>query len=117
MRCRVLVAGLLFIAGWLSLGISASRAGDLFWEVENPYRFFKRASSFEAQEKAFDAVRGAAGDPLPTDILWRLERRLNDPDCKDRSSPAQVPADSRRPLRAEPARLGCADARFDLLRS
>lgn len=112
MRCRALVAGLLFVAGWLVLGISASRAADLLWQVENPYRFFKRSSSFEAQEKAFDAVRGAPGDALPDNILWRLERRLNDPDCKDRSSPGAC-------LRTagahfEQSRLGWAAQTLDL---
>ena len=38
-------------------------------------------------EKAFAAVRGAAGQPLPSNILWKVERRLNDPDCKDPSTP------------------------------
>ncbi|HTV35286.1 MAG TPA: hypothetical protein VMF12_02555 [Xanthobacteraceae bacterium] len=87
MRGRAFFTGVLFVAFDLIGGISASRAADLLWEVENPYRFFKNSSSFEAQEQAFDAVRGAADDPLPGDILWRVERRLNDPDCKDRSTP------------------------------
>ena len=88
MRASAFLASLLFVAFDLIGGISASRASDLLWEVENPYRFFKRTASFEAQEKAFDAVRGAPGEPLPGDIMWRLERRLNDPDCKDRSTPS-----------------------------
>jgi hypothetical protein len=88
MRGWAFLAGLSFVAIDLIGGISASRAADLLWEVENPYRFFKRTSSFEAQERAFDAVRGAPGVPLPADIMWRVERRLNDPDCKNRSSPA-----------------------------
>jgi hypothetical protein len=67
-------------------GIAAGQAADLLWEVENPYRFFKRTSSFEIQEKAFNAVRGAPGQPLPTNILWKVERRLDNPDCKDSST-------------------------------
>jgi hypothetical protein len=88
MRGRACLAGVLFVSAQFICGISASRAGDLLWEVENPYRFFKRTSSFETQEKAFDAVRGAPGEPLPRDIMWRLERRLNDPDCKNSSTPS-----------------------------
>jgi hypothetical protein len=87
MRGEALVAAATFVAAQLCLGVSASRAADLTWEVENPYRFFKRSTSFEAQEKAFEAVRGAADQPLPNNIMWRLERRLNDPDCKNSSTP------------------------------
>ena len=61
-------------------------AADLVWEVENPFRFFKRASAFGIHERAFQAVRGKE-DALPQNIIWRTERRLNDPDCKDKSSP------------------------------
>ncbi len=87
MRCRWFVATFLFVTAQLFYGIPKSHAADLRWEVENPYRFFKREASFQAQEKAFDAVRGAAGQALPNNILWRVERRLNDPDCKNRSTP------------------------------
>jgi hypothetical protein len=68
--------------------ISAS-AADLEWEVQNPFRFFKKSAEFAAQERAFDAVRGKAGSPLPANIVWRTERRLNDPDCSDKSSPGR----------------------------
>ena len=87
MRGRAVVATAMFVAAQFLYGIPKSHAAGLLWEVENPYRFFKRESSFEVQEKAFDAVRGAPGQPLPNNILWRLERRLNDPDCKDPSTP------------------------------
>jgi hypothetical protein len=87
MRTKALVATTLFISTQCVYGIATSHAADLLWEVENPYRFFKRTSSFEVQEKAFNAVRGAPGQPLPTNILWKVERRLNDPDCKDSSTP------------------------------
>ena len=87
MRCRLFVATFVIASAQLFYGIPKSHAADLIWQVENPYRFFKRESSFEVQERAFDAVRGPAGQPLPTNILWRLERRLDDPDCKDRSTP------------------------------
>src|SRR5579872_5383351 len=86
MRCRWFVATSLFVTAQLFYGIPKSHAADLQWEVENPYRFIKHEASFAAHEKAFDAVRGAAGQPLPSNILWRVERRLNDPDCKNRAT-------------------------------
>jgi hypothetical protein len=75
----------------LSLGICAgtgtASAGDLVWEVENPFRLFKTPQAFALHERAFQQLRGDPGKPLPADLIWRMERRLNDPDCKDRSSP------------------------------
>jgi lysophospholipase L1-like esterase len=87
MRGQAFVATAMFVAALFLYGIPKAQGAGLLWEVENPYRFFKRASSFEVQERAFDAVRGAPGQPLPNNIMWRLERRLNDPDCKDGSTP------------------------------
>ncbi len=75
MRTKALVAATLIVSMQV-FGIKASHAADLVWEVENPYRFFKRTASFDVQEKAFNAVRGAPGQPLPTNILWKVERRL-----------------------------------------
>src|SRR5215467_1856727 len=93
-------------------GIAVSRAADILWEVENPYRFFKRTSSFEMQERAFNAVRGALAQPLPTNILWKVERRLNDPDCKDSSTPDNCLATARPGF--EKSRLGWAAQTVDL---
>ena len=87
MRRQAFLATALFLAVQFLSGITEVRATGLLWEVENPYRFFKRESAFEMQEKAFDAVRGAPSQPVPNNIMWRLERRLNDPDCKDGSTP------------------------------
>ena len=64
-------------------------ASDIVWEVQSPFRFFKKQTSFAVQEKAFEAVRGKADAPLPANIVWRTERRLNDPDCTDKSSPGR----------------------------
>jgi hypothetical protein len=72
----------------LAAGFAPVHAADLEWEVESPFRYFKVGSSFSLHEKAYDAVRGAADSPIPADIVWRTERRLNDPDCKDKSTPA-----------------------------
>jgi hypothetical protein len=72
----------------LVTGVGQVQAADLEWEVENPFRFYKVGSSFALHEKAFTAVRGNPAGPVPADIVLRTERRLNDPDCKDRTTPA-----------------------------
>jgi hypothetical protein len=102
----------LLISAQTSFGVATSHAADLLWEVENPYRFFKRAVSFEVQEKAFNAVRGAASQALPQNVLWRLERRLNDPDCKDASTPTSCLATARAGF--ERSRLGWAAQTVDV---
>jgi hypothetical protein len=112
MRTKTLVAATLIVSTQVMYGIPAGHAADLVWEVENPYRFFKRTSSFDVQEKAFNAVRGAPGQPLPTNILWRVERRLNDPDCKDSSTPNNCLATARAGF--EKSRLGWAAQTVDL---
>lgn len=94
-----------------SLGLAASAgASDLLWEVENPFRFFKRAASFEAHHKAFRESRGQS-EAIPNNIIWRIERRLNDPDCTDRSSP-EACSNTRR-ARYEASRLGWAAQTVD----
>ncbi len=67
--------------------MNVGHATDLIWEVENPFRFFKPTHSFALHEAAYRAVRGDPSAPEPADIIWRTERRLNDPDCKDASHP------------------------------
>ncbi len=111
MRTNVLVTATLIVSMQI-FGIRAGHTADLFWEVENPYRFFKRASSFEAHEKAFNAVRGSPVQPPPANILWRVERRLNDPDCKDSSTPDNCLATARPGF--EKSRLGWAAQTVDL---
>ncbi|HVY57671.1 MAG TPA: hypothetical protein VHA77_07460, partial [Xanthobacteraceae bacterium] len=104
---KVTLATILFASAFsYGPGVSAAHAGDLIWEVESPFRFFKKTSSYEVQERAFTAVRGDPNAPLPSNIVWRLERRLNDPDCRDRSSPAAC-ADTAR-AHYEASRLGWA---------
>ena len=88
MRSHVFLATALFVSAQFICDIPKSQAAGLTWEVENPYRFFKRYTAFAVQEKAFDAVRGAPGGPLPANILWEVERRLNDPDCRNSATPA-----------------------------
>src|SRR2546430_17698194 len=72
----------------LVAGLEQAYAADLEWEVESPFRFYKVGSSFTLHDKAFAAVRGDAESPVPADIVLRTERRLNDPDCRDRTTPA-----------------------------
>ena len=72
-------------------------ASDIVWEVQSPFRFFKKTAAFTLHEKAFEAVRGKDG-PLPGNIVWRTERRLNDPDCADKSTPARCLATARERL-------------------
>jgi len=112
MRTKALLATTLFISAQFLYGIATSHAADLLWEVENPYRFFKRSASFEVQEKAFNAVRGAPGQPLPPNILWKVERRLNDPDCKDASTPTSCLATARPGY--DKSRLGWAAQTVDV---
>jgi hypothetical protein len=104
---KVALAAILFIcAFWFGLGVTVGHAGDLVWEVENPFRFFKKTTSYEVQERAFAAVRGNPNSPLPSNIVWRLERRLNDPDCRDSSSPSACANTAR--AHYETSRLGWA---------
>jgi len=90
---------------------TAAFASDIVWEVQSPFRFFKKTSAFTLHEKAFEAVRGKADSPLPGNIVWRTERRLNDPDCADKSSPARCLATARKGF--ERSRLGWAAQTLD----
>jgi hypothetical protein len=88
---RQLLAAATSVAALLA-SLSVGRAADLIWEVENPFRFFKPTQSFALHEAAYNAVRGDPSSPPPADIIWRTERRLNDPDCKDSSNPDKCAA-------------------------
>jgi hypothetical protein len=83
-------------------------ASDLVWEVENPFRFYKNAAGFEMHERAFNAVRGPADQPMPADIVSRIERHLNTPDCRDPSTAASCAATIRNEARFQTSRLGWA---------
>ena len=96
-----------------TLQITAAAASDLVWEVESPFRFFKKSSAFALHEKAYDAVRGKPDTPLPANIVWRTERRLNDPDCTDKSSPGRC-FDTKR-AGYERSRLGWAAQTLELV--
>src|SRR5437870_4396305 len=83
-----------------------AQSADLLWEVENPFRFYKSPASFALHETAFNALRGDPHNAPPADIVSRLERRLNDPDCRDASTPDTCAATKR--ARYEQSRLGWA---------
>ena len=87
MRRKALATTTWLITVLASFSACSGQAADLIWQVENPFRFFKPTRSFALHEAAFNAVRGDPNKPLPADIIWRIERRLNDPDCKDASTP------------------------------
>ncbi len=81
-------AGLINLFG--AFHASSAGAQDLIWQVENPFRFFKSTRSFAIHEAAYNAVRGSGA--LPSNIIWRTERKLNDPDCRDSSTPDKCEA-------------------------
>jgi len=94
------------LALFAALAASTSQAADLIWEVESPFRFFKPTRAFALHEAAFNAVRGDPSQPLPADIIWRTERALNDPDCRDASTPDRCAATAGK--RYQQSRLGWA---------
>src|SRR5258708_21421899 len=106
MRRNALSASLWLVAIFITFAAGTVQAAELVWQVESPFRFFKSTHSFALHEAAFNAARGAPNGPLPVDIIWRLERRLNDPDCKDASTPDRC-AETAGPRYAQ-SRLGWA---------
>jgi hypothetical protein len=88
------------------VGLEHVGAADLEWEVENPFRFYRVGSSFTLHEKAFAAVRGNPESLVPADIVLRTERRLNDPDCRDKTTPVACAKTAGRGY--EQSRLGWA---------
>src|SRR2546428_1520056 len=94
------------VALFAALAASTSHATDLIWEVKSPFRFFKPTRAFALHEAAFNAVRGDPSQPLPADIIWRTERALNEPDCRDASTPDRCAATAGR--RYQQSRLGWA---------
>src|SRR5260370_27817347 len=90
----------------VSLAAATSQAADLIWEVESPFRFFKPIRSFALHETAFNGVRGDPSSAPPADIIWRTERALHEPDCRDASTPDRCAATAGR--RSSQSRLGLA---------
>src|ERR1700741_729123 len=104
MRRNALATTACFVSLFTAFCASSATAQDLIWQVENPFRFFKGTRSFAIHEAAFNAVRG--NGPMPSDIIWRMERKLNDPDCKDASTPDKCRATAGRSY--QQSRLGWA---------
>jgi hypothetical protein len=75
---RVAFSVAIFLAG-----AGAVQAADIVWEVSNPFRFYKRGESFRMHEQAYRLVRGPAEQPVPVNIIRRVERCLNDPERAD----------------------------------
>jgi hypothetical protein len=103
-QARATACTLALFAGLLSVG--AGQSAELIWEVESPFRFFKPTRSFALHEAAFNVARGDPAQPMPDNIIWRTERLLNDPDCKDRSHPDRCAATAGK--RYQQSRLGWA---------
>jgi len=104
------------VAAWIAggftiLGAVPSLAADLVWQVENPFRFFKNSSSFAMYAQGYPVARGEATSSTPADVVWRTERRLNDPDCRDASTPDRCAATAR--SRYDTLRLGWAAQTID----
>lgn len=101
---HTLAAAISVVTILTAFGTNTSQAQDLIWQVENPFRFFKSTRSFNLHEAAYNSVRG--NGELPRDIVWRTERRLNDPDCRDSSSPDRCASTAGK--RYQQSRLGWA---------
>jgi len=65
---RLATTTLLALFSVTPLHISPAAASDIVWEVQNPFRFFKKPAAFALHEKAFDGVRGKADSPLPANM-------------------------------------------------
>ncbi|MEW6643288.1 MAG: hypothetical protein AB1586_22470 [Pseudomonadota bacterium] len=76
------------------LGAGPARCADLTWQVESPFRFFRNSSTFATYERGYPVGRDGTTRP-PADVIWRTERRLNDPDCRDATTPDTCAATAR----------------------
>ena len=78
------------MSGLAALALLASfdvaSAADIEWSVANPFRFYRKESALAGHIKAYDAIVAGNGGVTPADIVERIERRLNDPDCTNKSS-------------------------------
>ena len=98
------------------LAATSSQAGDLIWEVENPFRFFKATPLFRiargrVQRGARRPIGAVAGRHHLAHRTRAQRSRLQG--CLD-ARPLR--GDRRQALSAKPARLGGADLGRDLLR-
>jgi hypothetical protein len=94
---------------WGGLASFSAEAADLIWKVENPFRFYKHSDSFKIHERAFEALHDAQPSVAPENgIIWKIERYLNDPDCKNPSTPDTCAASAKSEKKFMAARLGWA---------
>lgn len=107
-RSAIAAFALSIVAG---LGCSyPTNAADLIWQVESPFRFFKNSTSFAMYERGYPVGRDESIKP-PADVILRTERKLNDPDCRDPSTPDTCANTAR--ARYEASRLGWASQTID----
>jgi hypothetical protein len=93
----------------ISSGVPA-RAADLVWQVENTFPSFLRIPHLSSMyERGYPVARDAASPP--NDVVWRTERRLNDPDCKTATNFDTCAATARG--RYDASRLGWAAQTVD----
>ena len=92
MRRLATTTWLVSVALTTTLQIGAAAASDLVWEVENPFRFFKKPAAFALHEKAYEAVRGkpqstaiAVGRGLPKLCQQLRARSVSTRQLKQRS--------------------------------
>src|SRR5262245_2767575 len=70
----IAMAALALCAMVAQSGSGAVNAADLVWEVENPFRLYRHSRSFKLHEDAFKTARGTESDPVPSDIIQRVEQ-------------------------------------------
>ncbi len=80
------------LVGLACLGMSDAAAADLEWSVVNPFRFYRTESAINQHLRAYDAILAANGGVIPSDIVERVEKRLNEPDCANKTSYAACAA-------------------------
>ena len=71
MRTEALVAAALIVLTQVQ-GIKAGHAADLVWEVENPYRFFKRAVRLASRCRSISCDESSGASMIP---IARIPRR------------------------------------------
>ncbi len=108
---RVIGCALLPLAALCAVTVGAG-AAELEWQVESPFRFYRNAAAFKLHERAYTAVRGS-GEVAPADIVSRVERAMNAPDCGDPSTAATCAATVRNPAKFQASRLGWAAKTLD----
>jgi len=106
MRRNALSTSLWLVAIATTFASGTVQAADLIWQVEIRSGSSNPPIHSPPRRPRSTRVRGAPTGPLPADIIWRVERRLNDPDCKDASTPDRC-AETAGPRYAQ-SRLGWA---------